>query len=166
VLEIHGWSGGCTWSLALLIAGKNTRVGTRRERAKSSGLRAGMQDGVFDPSLCNHLSRACARASTPKWAASVVRTTEHGSAMHADKEVKKAARSVRSGVQIDYDVVHLPTSLVQLFVLLQLDLEEVVQIIELRRSRGAPNGYPFAALSSLPPRLLATSTVLVRFNHG
>jgi hypothetical protein len=38
------------------------------------------------------------------------------------------------GVQIDYDVVHLRTSLVQLFVLLQLNFEEVVQIIELRGS--------------------------------
>jgi hypothetical protein len=42
-------------------------------------------------------------------------------------------------VQIDYDVVHLRTSLVQLFVLLQLNFEEVVQIIELRRFGGAPN---------------------------
>jgi hypothetical protein len=49
-------------------------------------------------------------------------------------------------VQIDYDVVHLRTSLVQLFVLLQLNFEEVVQIIELRRFGGVPNGYPFAAL--------------------
>jgi hypothetical protein len=49
-------------------------------------------------------------------------------------------------VQIDYDVVHLRTSLVQLFVLLQLNFEEVVQIIELRRFGGAPEGYPFAAL--------------------
>jgi hypothetical protein len=50
------------------------------------------------------------------------------------------------GVQIEYDVLHLRTSLVQLFALLQLNFEEVVQIIELRRFRGAPNGYPFAAL--------------------
>jgi hypothetical protein len=50
------------------------------------------------------------------------------------------------GVQIEYDVVHLRTSLVQLFILLQLNFEEVVQIIELRRFGGAPNGYPFAAL--------------------
>jgi hypothetical protein len=50
------------------------------------------------------------------------------------------------GVQIDYDVVHLRTSLVQLFVLLQLNFEEIVQIIELRRFGGAPNGYPFAPL--------------------
>jgi hypothetical protein len=41
--------------------------------------------------------------------------------------------------------VHLRTSLVQLFALLQLNFE-VVQIIELRRFGGAPNGYPFAAL--------------------
>jgi hypothetical protein len=45
------------------------------------------------------------------------------------------------GVQIEYDVVHLRTSLVQLFVLLQ-----AVKIIELKRFGGAPNGYPFAAL--------------------
>jgi hypothetical protein len=50
------------------------------------------------------------------------------------------------GVQIDYDVVHLRTFLVQLFVLVQLNFEEVVQIIELRRFGGASNGYPFAAL--------------------
>jgi hypothetical protein len=43
-------------------------------------------------------------------------------------------------------VMHLRTSLVQLFVLLQLNFEEVVQIIELRRFGGAPNGYPFTAL--------------------
>jgi hypothetical protein len=49
-------------------------------------------------------------------------------------------------VQIEYDVVHLRISLVQLFTLLQLNFEEVVQIIELRRFGGAPNGYPFAAL--------------------
>jgi hypothetical protein len=36
--------------------------------------------------------------------------------------------------------------LFQLFVLLELNFEEVVQIIELRRFRDAPNGYPFAAL--------------------
>jgi hypothetical protein len=52
------------------------------------------------------------------------------------------------GVQIEYDVVHLRTSLVQLFALLQLNFEEIVQIIELRRFGGAPNGYPFAALWS------------------
>jgi hypothetical protein len=49
-------------------------------------------------------------------------------------------------VQIEYDVVHLPTTLVQLFALLQLNFDEVVQIIELRRFGGAHNGYPFAAL--------------------
>jgi hypothetical protein len=53
-------------------------------------------------------------------------------------------------VQIDYDVVHLRTSLVQLFVLLQLNFEEVVQIIELKRFGGAPKGYPFAALMHQP----------------
>jgi hypothetical protein len=47
-------------------------------------------------------------------------------------------------VQIEYDVVHFRTSLVQLFALLQLNFEEVVQIIELRRFRAAPNCYPFA----------------------
>jgi hypothetical protein len=52
-------------------------------------------------------------------------------------------------VQIENDVVHLRTSLVQLFALLQLNFEEVVQIIELRRFEGAPNGYPFAALTGL-----------------
>jgi hypothetical protein len=49
-------------------------------------------------------------------------------------------------VQIEYDVVHLRTSLVQVFALLQLNFEEVVQIIELMRFGGVPNGYPFAAL--------------------
>jgi hypothetical protein len=53
------------------------------------------------------------------------------------------------GVQIDYDVVHLQTFLVQLFVLLQLNFQEVVQLIELRRFGGAPNGYPFAALADM-----------------
>jgi hypothetical protein len=48
--------------------------------------------------------------------------------------------------------VHLRTSLVQLFALLQLNFDEVVQIIELRRFGGAPNGYPFAALvKTMPP---------------
>jgi hypothetical protein len=57
-------------------------------------------------------------------------------------------------VQIEYVVVHLRTSLVQLFALLQLNFEEVVQIIELRRFGGAPNGYPFAVLpmSNFPSR--------------
>jgi hypothetical protein len=54
-------------------------------------------------------------------------------------------------VQIEYDVVHLRTSLVKLFALLQLNFEEVVQIIKLRRFGGAPNGYRFAALQ--PVRL-------------
>jgi hypothetical protein len=50
-------------------------------------------------------------------------------------------------VQIENDVVHFQTSLVQLFALLQLNFEEVIQIIELMRFGGAPNGYPFAALT-------------------
>jgi hypothetical protein len=45
-------------------------------------------------------------------------------------------------VQVDYNVVHLRTSLVQLFVLLLQNLEKVVQMIELKRFGGAPNGYP------------------------
>jgi hypothetical protein len=53
-------------------------------------------------------------------------------------------------VQIDYDVVYLRNSLVQLFVLVQLNFEEVVQIIKLRRFRGAANGYPFTALMAEP----------------
>jgi hypothetical protein len=49
------------------------------------------------------------------------------------------------GVQVDYNVMRLRTSLVQLFVLLQ-NLEKVVQMIELKRFVGAPNDYPFAPL--------------------
>jgi hypothetical protein len=45
------------------------------------------------------------------------------------------------GVQADYNVVHLRTSLVQLFVLLLQNFEKVVQMIELKRFGGAPNGY-------------------------
>jgi hypothetical protein len=62
----------------------------------------------------------------------------------------RVSLSLYLGVQTDYDVVHLRTSLVQLFVLLQLNFEEVVQIIELSRFVGAPNGYPFAALGHRP----------------
>jgi hypothetical protein len=50
-------------------------------------------------------------------------------------------------VQVDYNVVHLRTSLVQLFVLLLQNFEKLVQMIELKRFGGAPNGYPFAPLS-------------------
>jgi hypothetical protein len=50
------------------------------------------------------------------------------------------------GVQVDYNVVHLRTSLVQLLVLLLQNFEKVVQMIELKRFEGAPNGYPFAPL--------------------
>jgi hypothetical protein len=60
-------------------------------------------------------------------------------------------------VQIEYDVVHLRTSLVQLFVLLQLNFE-VVQIIELKRFRDAPNGYPFAALLEIESPATARPT--------
>jgi hypothetical protein len=42
--------------------------------------------------------------------------------------------------------VHLRTSLVQSFVLLFQNFEELVQIIALKRFGGAPNGYPFAPL--------------------
>jgi hypothetical protein len=49
-------------------------------------------------------------------------------------------------VQVDHNVVHLRTSLVQLFVLLLQNFEKVVQMIELKRFGGAPNGYPFAPL--------------------
>jgi hypothetical protein len=51
------------------------------------------------------------------------------------------------GVQVDYNVVHLQTSLVQLFALLLQNFEKVVQMIELKRFGGAPNGYPFAPLN-------------------
>jgi hypothetical protein len=52
-------------------------------------------------------------------------------------------------VQVDYNVVHLRTSLVQLFVLLLQNFEKLVQMIELKRFGGAPNGYPFAPLLEL-----------------
>jgi hypothetical protein len=50
-------------------------------------------------------------------------------------------------MQVDYNVVHLRTSLVQLFVLLLQNFEKVLQMIELKRFGGVPNGYPFAALA-------------------
>jgi hypothetical protein len=53
----------------------------------------------------------------------------------------------RRGAKIEYDAVRPRTSLVQLFALLQLNFEEVVQITELRRFGGAPNGYPFGDAS-------------------
>jgi hypothetical protein len=64
---------------------------------------------------------------------------------------RKKNASVKIGVQFDYNVVHLRTSLVQSFVLLLQNFEEVVQMIELKRLGGAPNGYPFAPLSENPP---------------
>jgi hypothetical protein len=68
---------------------------------------------------------------------------------------------IEVGVRVDYNVVHPRTSLVQSFVLLLQNFEEVVQMIELKRFGGfeevvqmielkrfggAPNGYPFAPL--------------------
>jgi hypothetical protein len=52
------------------------------------------------------------------------------------------------GVKVYYNVVHLRTSLVQLFVLILQNFEKVVQMIELKRFGGAPNGYPFAPLKN------------------
>jgi hypothetical protein len=54
------------------------------------------------------------------------------------------------GVQIEYDVVHIRTSLVQLFVLL-------LQM----RFGGAPNDYPFAALATAPSWLHHCQWVLI-----
>jgi hypothetical protein len=55
-------------------------------------------------------------------------------------------RAPISRVQVDYNVVHLRTSLLQLFVLFLQNFEKVLQMIELIRFRGAPNDYPFAPL--------------------
>jgi hypothetical protein len=41
---------------------------------------------------------------------------------------------------------------VQLFLLLLQNFEKVVQMIELKRFAGAPNGYPFAPLIANPIR--------------
>jgi hypothetical protein len=60
--------------------------------------------------------------------------------------------------------VQLRTSLCQLFAPLQLNLEEVVQIIELRRFGGAPNGYPFAALD-VPVNLRSRQASSTTINH-
>jgi hypothetical protein len=49
-------------------------------------------------------------------------------------------------VQVDYNVVHLRTSLVQLFVLLLQNFEKLVQMIELKRFGGTLNGCLFAPL--------------------
>jgi hypothetical protein len=51
-------------------------------------------------------------------------------------------------VQVDYNVVHFQTSLVQLFILLLQTFEKALKMIELKRFEGAPNGYPFAPLLS------------------
>jgi hypothetical protein len=52
------------------------------------------------------------------------------------------------GVQVDYNVVHLRTSLLQLFLLLFQNFEKVVQMIKLKRFGGAPNGYPLHPYST------------------
>jgi hypothetical protein len=54
------------------------------------------------------------------------------------------------GVQVDYNVVHFQTSLVQLFILLLQNFEKVVQMIKLKMFEGAPNGYTFAPLHARP----------------
>jgi hypothetical protein len=64
------------------------------------------------------------------------------------EELKIGRPGNRLGVQVNYNVVHLRTSLVQLFVLLFQNFEKVVQMIELKRFGGSPNGYPFAPLQS------------------
>jgi transcriptional antiterminator len=53
---------------------------------------------------------------------------------------KNLYSAARVGVQVDYNVVHLRNSLVQLFVLLLQNFEKVVQMIELKSFEGAPNG--------------------------
>jgi hypothetical protein len=62
--------------------------------------------------------------------------------MHAKSRILYEDTSL--WVQVDYNVVHIRTSLVQLFVLLLQNSEKVVQMIELKRFGGAPNGYLFA----------------------
>jgi hypothetical protein len=70
-------------------------------------------------------------------------------------------------VQVDYNVVHLRTSLVQLFVLLLQNFEKVVQMIKLKRFGGAPNGYPLAPLSDHGPILLLLQwTYTLRCRRG
>jgi hypothetical protein len=41
------------------------------------------------------------------------------------------------GVQVDYNVMHVRTSLVQLFILLLQNFEKILQMIELKRFGGA-----------------------------
>jgi hypothetical protein len=53
----------------------------------------------------------------------------------------------KSASKVDYNMVHLRTYLVQLFELHQ-NFEKVIQMIELKRFGGAPNGYPFVPLSA------------------
>jgi hypothetical protein len=68
------------------------------------------------------------------------------------------------GVQLDYNVVHLRTSLVQLFVLLLQNFEKVVQMIELKRFGGAHNGYPFTPL--VPDSSIFTAIKPVRTTYS
>jgi hypothetical protein len=65
-------------------------------------------------------------------------------------------------VQVNYNVVHLRTSLVQLFVLLLQNFEKLVQTIELKRFGGAPNDYPFAPLQIS----LAGAQRVARYNYN
>jgi hypothetical protein len=65
-------------------------------------------------------------------------------------------------VQVDYNVVHLRTSKVQLFVLFLQNFEKVVQMIKLKRFGGAPNGYPFAPLGTEPGFSLVGSSGVAR----
>jgi hypothetical protein len=67
-------------------------------------------------------------------------------------------------VQVDYNVVHLRTSLVQLFVLLLQNFEKVVQMIKLKRFGGAPNGYPFAPLVNFAPQLSDWSNLVTQLS--
>jgi hypothetical protein len=73
---------------------------------------------------------------------------EHGRSTRRGRGGESSGLRARTlGVQVDYNVVHLRTSLVQLFVLLLQNFEKVVQMIKLKRFEGAPNGYPFAPLT-------------------
>jgi hypothetical protein len=76
-----------------------------------------------------------------QWARSIARTGKRSTA-----QCQILGAGCRLGVQVDYNVVHLRTSLVQLFVLLLQNFEKLVQMIELKRFGGVPNGYPFAPL--------------------
>jgi hypothetical protein len=51
---------------------------------------------------------------------------------------------------------------VQLFVLLLQNFEKLVQMIELKRFGGAPNGYPFAALHQVPSTMRQQEDTMIR----